>query len=1078
MGNNIYKILRAMLARLASCNLLCRIFQILILCLILASCDSKDCVEADDWGYPKILVTASYDKDSIKGDGLTGPQKVHAIDSGQIIIDAHKIPIVMTMSSDNQWTSWFGNNGDMLMPDGTVISPDWDPLSMVPDKECQYKVNSSRTGYARDTVNNYDIEVHDARQRNNNDPRPEISKARRYIGETQGTSNQLDCPAPGVVFKNPDKYADCRVPCYMRDGMGLYVGLANMNGGEDDIVITRHIPDAKFPEVPYSINKTKAQNLGSPVVGADGKLVINSKGDIAYGQAKDGYLIRGIPADEIPGAQTNDRVYFKILDYFYPDNHGYYKVNIKEGTRSPNPGPIESIITYLTTPAISAMHTIWEGLTQQAEFLNLIRSAMYLYIVFFSYAFMMGMLQKPAVDFIMSMLRIGVVAQLFSPTSFDFFYSNFFSFFFEGINQIIALVVTPFNDFDPNSPWFSLDQLLKKLWGMETNAKLWSTLFSNAIGFFFIIAFYLALIIFLIAVVQAVFLYIGTVYAMAVLVGLGPIFITLMLFGKTRELFDEWVDQFVAFAIELIIMFAALGMFAAIIVHFMENYLGYRVCWNTWFSLSLGDFDIIDWKFWLPDIRYDDDHFGPIWGDANNDGIREANEFVLRYFDLPYFDPVFDKTKILSFATEKNFLELLDPLLFIGIVFLMKQFMTYVPTLASHLKGSSAGKSASALGQGVGVAAWKALVGATVGTKGSYKGKEGDAWGWNMGEKTDSQGKKVPRKFSPGNLYYNTLTKGRDGGFLGSSMRSVAGLYDIYNKAAGKEYLAKDLKAAGVEQKPGLLSRFGSGLAGGATSLFNWGSSFFGSKNSKANQDEEANSTGSGGSGFSGGGSGGLGGSGGAPEPRANQANNVFAEMSTGLSAFKSREERIKDNLALMTRQYGDALIGELQRRGGNVDFSDPNAVANAIAQMQAQPIPDATQPAGSGIGLGTRSPLSATPQGTAGTPGILGTPAIPGSSGNTPASVGNTGPTNTSVNPLATAANPVGLDPFATTQNAQTPQIYKGFESLGPITEMQKRVYEAHEFNRVLAAAKADAEQFRATRSNTTDNSRFINMQ
>lgn len=729
---------------------------VVIALFVLASCGSDlGCVAADDWGYPKITVPSHYDQEDVKGDGISSMQVVEPIDSGQVIIDAAQTPIVIAIGDDSQWTSWFGGDSTPEELKDVTDSLPWKPLDMVPNTECQYSVRSGRVTY--NNTPGYDVEVHDAQQRDNNDLSPKVLKARRYKGDIHEAGQEFPCPAPGVIVKNPDMYADCRVPCYMRHGMGLYVGFSH-DATADGVVIARHIPDAQYPEVPYNIRRTDPENRGTPQVDASGKLIVNANGSIDYGQGRDGYLLRGFPNTEIPGVMTGDRLFFKIVDTLYTDNYGSYRVDLKEGTRSPKEGPIESVVNIFLTPIMQVMERLWKGLTTNNDFITFVRACMELFIVFYALSYMMGMISSPKKEFIVNLIRLALVVQLIGPNSYDFFYNHFFAAFLKGIAEIIGFIVTPFTDYDPKSPWYSLDQLLHKLWSAETHAKLWATLFSNAVGLLFIIGFYFGLVLFLIAVVKAVLNYIAAMVILAILVVVGPIFIILMLYGKTRELFDEWVSQFIAVAIELLILFAALGMFAYIIVFFMEQSLGFRACWNTVFKFDILDTTLIDFKFWMPDIRYDSEHFGPIWMDANNDGFRGINEFANRYFDLPYLDIVHDRAKLVKFASEKNFLTITDILLFVGIIFLMQFFLEYVPQLANALKGASGNASSSIAGAGATM--YKSFLNATIGRELSDKEQK------ELLENKDTWG--------VGKKYYGVMK--RDGGLLAGSVRGIASL--------------------------------------------------------------------------------------------------------------------------------------------------------------------------------------------------------------------------------------------------------------------------------------------------------------
>ncbi|MCE3232980.1 MAG: TrbL/VirB6 plasmid conjugal transfer protein, partial [Rickettsiaceae bacterium] len=563
-----------------------------------------ECVAADDWGDPKIWVPAG--GTNLKGDYDNG-QISAPVDSGQVLLDSKKFPLVISVGKRNQWTSWFGGEG--INPKGSDGKPDpygWDNGRIVPNIECQYTVtNGSSPGDIKDDLSPATIWQ-------------EIKNPDNLF--YMGRDNNYYMVKDGSYHNGEPLYANSKTPCNFRYGMGLYVGLAPDNGvggkaTSDNVILTYHIPDAKSPDVVNNQNIYFDPMTGTakPVptcdpdktyTEQDNKACFDYRSASAKGspssmtsnannkeRGMDGYLVRGFATNELPGAQTGDRLYFKIVDSFYEDNEGGYLVRIREGTRSPAGGPLETVTGVLLEPVKVIMERIYKGIIDNQTFVQLVRAMLALYIVFYGFKFMMGMSgpEELRKDAVMRMLKIGVIVQVISPDSWAFFYSHLFGMFIDGVMQIASLLMSPFADYDPMQPWYSMDRLLAKFFSAETNAKIASTLLSNLpLGPFIIIVLYGSMILFLRALIKAVIIYIVGFIAIAILIAIAPIFIIFMLFEKTKELLEEWWGQLVAFAIQEILLMASLGMFAAVIVWFMEHTIGYTVCWNVW-----ADFDFI-----------------------------------------------------------------------------------------------------------------------------------------------------------------------------------------------------------------------------------------------------------------------------------------------------------------------------------------------------------------------------------------------------------------------------------------------------------------------------------------------------
>ncbi len=696
-------------------------------------CGPYSCVEADDWGYPKVWVPAAGDDPALNVKGQYPDQYVDAIDSKRVIIDAENVPLVMSIGKNDQWTSWFG--GSFNSQDKQEAGTGLDYGRTVPGRECRYFLYNATSSPNPTFVDNITPEV----MKGNaglNCPEPHenpIMMASRDDTDNDGFYDEWKDEAGNTI--DVDQFADCLTPCYLRYGMGLYIGFAaNTEGSvrDKDISPTFHIPDIKRPDVPHS------PNLG------DHPEETVLENNLARGI--DHYITAGEnPKDIFPGVQTNDRLYFKIVDHFYSDNAGGYTVNIKQGTRSPDPGVIETVVNVVKEPIAMIMERLYKGITTDTRYVNLVRAILALYIVFYGFKFMIGGVDAAKKDVVMNILKMAIVVQVIAPNSWEFFYVHLFSGFTEGIEMIggaLMGVGDTGGGGGYTSAWFQMDQTLEKFFSAETAAKIQSTIFSNSLGFLFVIVLYFAIGLFFMAMVRAVVIFLVAYVGMSFLIAMFPLFIILILFAKTKELFTEWVDQLTVFSIQIIVLLAGLGMFSAIIMMYMEQTIGYNVCWNVIWDAPLNLFDM---RHWMPDIS---GIKGPVWMDVNGDGLKGVNplETAERYVDIPYLDPQYDVKRIMEMRAEKEFIDLTDIFLFAAVIFFMYNFMKFVPNMAEALKGEK-GAADSANLFGAGNALYKSFKAtATSATKGLMSaGKEVRFW-----NKQTGAGKAVSRGMKRG----------------------------------------------------------------------------------------------------------------------------------------------------------------------------------------------------------------------------------------------------------------------------------------------------------------------------------------
>lgn len=659
-------------------------------------CGAGHCVDADDWGYPKLFVPATSNGNTLRGGILS--QYAAGIDSGLVIINAEETPLIITVSRKDQWTSWFGGDINPGSDEGRPDPNGFDAGRTVPDVECNYVLEQGHgpSSAASTFKNDLSPQVLKA---NTNTVCSTLTKPLWVSAPSPGALNTANTSAPNKL-NMPDTYADCMVPCYIRNGMGLYIGLAPNNGSAsvpDDVVLAYHIPDAKIPDgrskdtpLPPVGGETDTQKAAREKLNRD---------NLRESEARDGYLVNGLPKIELDGAQTGDRLYFKIVDRTYIDNSGGYHVKIKGGARGAEAGVLEKIASIFIDPMKVAMNRLYNGIRSNEEYINAVRALLVLYMIFFGYTMMIGGLDDIKQSAGIRLFKVAIILQLISPSSWNFFYNHLFGAFMGGIQSFAGLLMNPFGDYDPNNPWYSMDQMLHKFWSGETWSKILSTFFSNSLGFLFIPAMFLSIGILTVALFKALVVYLLAFGCIAILIVVAPIFIVFMLFEKTKGLTNEWFNQMAVFAIQQVVLMAALGMFAAIILSIMERTIGYNVCWNIWSRFGFAGFNIFDFKFWMPDIGNDMVNILINTHEIDADG-NTIKETITRYIDMPYLDPIYDKDQIANIKSEKNFIVIGDILLLVGAVFMMQNFMKIVPTIASTLKSGSSKDSADMFGGG------------------------------------------------------------------------------------------------------------------------------------------------------------------------------------------------------------------------------------------------------------------------------------------------------------------------------------------------------------------------------------------
>ncbi len=125
-------------------------------------------------------------------------------------------------------------------------------------------------------------------------------------------------------------------------------------------------------------------------------------------------------------------------------------------------------------------------------------------------------------------------------------------------------------------PFDTLDcKLMKYLgYGPSTSASSVTTLiiaffFTGGIGLYFAMSILIFAMMFIALIIRAIQLFISVGIAIIIYVFVSPIIIPLILFERTKSIFEAWLTQLIGFCFQPLILFAYLGIFITLMEHSM-----------------------------------------------------------------------------------------------------------------------------------------------------------------------------------------------------------------------------------------------------------------------------------------------------------------------------------------------------------------------------------------------------------------------------------------------------------------------------------------------------------------------------
>lgn len=217
---------------------------------------------------------------------------------------------------------------------------------------------------------------------------------------------------------------------------------------------------------------------------------------------------------------------------------------------------------------------------------NIAKAALTLYVTIFGLMFVAGALKLTAVEVITRICKIAIVAFLIREESWNFFNTYFFSVFTDGIDFFVTNVV------GATSSRSNIFGFIDPIFDKYTNGRIWGLLFiellqiHNGLTFIAIITVY-GLITYFRAVLEVIIGYVIAFIGVTVMISLAPFFIVLMLFEKTKSLFDNWMSTLLSYVVQPTVL---LIFFLLIDQVLSEQLLKVvvRACWDTLIPIKIG----------------------------------------------------------------------------------------------------------------------------------------------------------------------------------------------------------------------------------------------------------------------------------------------------------------------------------------------------------------------------------------------------------------------------------------------------------------------------------------------------------
>ncbi len=283
-------------------------------------------------------------------------------------------------------------------------------------------------------------------------------------------------------------------------------------------------------------------------------------------------------------------IYTKISSKYYWDNEGGYNIKFLQGAQKENYNKIfEKLREIIDERLDKASKAVFEGILGNSMYVQLVRVVLCLFVILMGISYMMGLIQSHFSDFMVRLIKVSSVITLLYPDSWWFLYNIFNGIFVDIVHSLIGLINSHSGvSFRPEAPFQFIDEILAIIFGPNTFKKIIALMWSSPIGFVIVVFLVFVLLYYFIVIAFSLVTYFTAQIGMAILSIMIPFIFLLLLFGKTKEIFNNWLKVAISFSMQAIIIFTLVSLFSSLIMRYFYRTLGFTVCENEVVRVSLG----------------------------------------------------------------------------------------------------------------------------------------------------------------------------------------------------------------------------------------------------------------------------------------------------------------------------------------------------------------------------------------------------------------------------------------------------------------------------------------------------------
>jgi type IV secretory pathway VirB6-like protein len=295
-------------------------------------------------------------------------------------------------------------------------------------------------------------------------------------------------------------------------------------------------------------------------------------------------------------AENSGTIWLLLDDNNQPNMSGQYTITTA-AVVSPKtmPSLVTTINNNITVPITDLFQAVsgavFKSFAQSTIFQGVVLLALQLYIIIYAICFLMGIIRASYKDAVIRLMKIAFVLALLQDNSLEFFNTNFFNFFISGMNYLTSTVVG-------NQGQSSILSFIDVLIGDLLNVNLWLKMLTIIfVGFgsklggvgIFVVLYIVFLIVYFCVIYMTIILeaYLGYLMVMVImfmLIALAPIFIPMILFQVTKDIFLSWVKYLFHLMLQPLLVMTILVIFNSLVMSLIFGMFGWSAEWMSYYT--------------------------------------------------------------------------------------------------------------------------------------------------------------------------------------------------------------------------------------------------------------------------------------------------------------------------------------------------------------------------------------------------------------------------------------------------------------------------------------------------------------